>query len=53
MIGLAFGTSHGQMGIATGASYYMPDHSVIFKASASYSGQAGMTGGMGVGFVLN
>ena len=39
--------------MAAGGSYYMPDNSIIIKASASYGGEAGMTGGMGVGFVLN
>jgi autotransporter adhesin len=53
MVGMSLGTSHGEMGIAAGASYFMPDNSVILKASASYSGEAGMTGGLGVGFVLN
>jgi autotransporter adhesin len=53
MVGMSFGMSHGEMGLAAGASYFMPDNSVIIKASASYGGEAGMTGGMGVGFVLN
>jgi trimeric autotransporter adhesin len=53
MIGIGMGTSHGEMGMALGASYYMPDDSVVMKASASYSGDAGVTAGMGVGFVLN
>jgi trimeric autotransporter adhesin len=47
------GTSHGQMGMAFGGSYFMPDHNVIMRASASYSGEGGMSGSMGVGFVLN
>jgi autotransporter adhesin len=53
MIGMSLGMSHGEMGLAAGVSYYTPDSSVIIKASASYSGEAGMTGGMGLGFVLN
>jgi autotransporter adhesin len=53
MIGMSIGTSHGEMGMAMGGSYYMPDNSVIMKASASYSAEGGMSGGMGVGFVLN
>jgi len=52
-IGMSMGTSHGEVGMAAGGSYYMPDNSIIIKASASYGGEAGMTGGMGVGFVLN
>jgi hypothetical protein len=53
MIGMGLGISHGEMGIAVGGSYYMPDDSVIMKASASYGGQAGLSAGMGMGFVLN
>ena len=53
MIGMSMRASHGEIGMAAGGSYYMPDNSIIVKASASYSGQSGMTGGMGVGFVLN
>ena len=53
MIGMSFGSSRGEVGFAAGASYYTPDHDMIFKASASYSAQSGMSGGVGVGFVLN
>ncbi|MCP5412097.1 MAG: YadA-like family protein [Alphaproteobacteria bacterium] len=53
MIGWGLGISHGEMGMAVGGSYYMPDDSVIMKASASYGGQAGVSAGMGMGFVLN
>jgi autotransporter adhesin len=53
MINMSMGTSHGEVGLAAGGSYCMPDNSIIIKASASYSGEAGMTGGWGVGFVLN
>jgi autotransporter adhesin len=53
MIGMSFGTSHGEIGMAAGGSYFMPNDSVIVKASASYSGEGGMSGGMGVGFILN
>ena len=53
MIGMSMGMSHGEVGMAAGGSYYMPDNSIIIKASASYGGEAGVTGGMGVGFVLN
>jgi hypothetical protein len=31
----------------------MPNDNVIVRASASYSGEGGSSGGMGVGFVLN
>jgi hypothetical protein len=41
------------MGMAAGGSYYLPENNVIFRASASYSGEGGVSGGMGVGFVLN
>jgi autotransporter adhesin len=53
MVGMGLGVSHGETGIAAGGSYYVPDGSVIMKASASYAGHAGVSGGMGVGFVLN
>jgi len=53
MIGMGLGISHGEMGMAVGGSYYMPDDSVIMKASASYGGQAGISAGMGMGIVLN
>jgi autotransporter adhesin len=53
MIGFGLGFSHGETGMAIGGSYYMPDDTVIIKASASYGGQAGLSAGMGAGFVLN
>ena len=53
MIGMSMGTSHGEMGAAFGGSYFMPNDSVIVRASASYSVEGGVSGGMGVGFVLN
>jgi trimeric autotransporter adhesin len=53
IVGLSMGTSHGQMGVAVGGSYFMPDNRVIIRASGSYSGQGGVSGGMGMGMVLN
>jgi autotransporter adhesin len=53
MIGMSMGTSHGEMGVAVGGSYFMPNDSLIVRASASYSAEGGVSGGMGVGFVLN
>ncbi len=47
MVGMGLGFSHGEVGMAVGGSYYMPDNSVIMKASASYGGQAGLSAGLG------
>jgi trimeric autotransporter adhesin len=47
MIGMLMGTSRGEVGLAAGSSYCMPDNSIVIKASASYSGEAGMTGVIG------
>ena len=53
MIGMSMGTSHGEMGVAFGGSYFTPDDNVVVRASTSYSGEGGISGGMGVGLVLN
>ena len=53
VIGMSMGTSHGEMSAAFGGSYSMPDNSVIVRASASYSAEGGVSGGMGVGIILN
>jgi trimeric autotransporter adhesin len=53
IVGIAFGSSRGTIGFAAGASYQNPEQDIIIKGSASFGSQSGMSGGMGVGIVLN
>jgi autotransporter adhesin len=53
MIGMSFGASNDEVGFAAGVSYFTRDDNMIVKASASYNAQSGVSGGMGVGFILN
>lgn len=53
MLGMSIGTSHGEIGYAFGASYFVPDDAITIRASASYSDAGGISAGMGMGMILN
>lgn len=53
IMGVSMGSSHGNVAMAFGGSYFMRDRSVIVRASGSYGGGGGISGGVGVGIVFN
>lgn len=52
-VGFGIGGSHGQVGLAAGASHFMSDSSTIIKGGLSYGANAGLTMGGGLSVVLN